>query len=280
MPHQNNKAMIVNKDTKISEILKEKPEGIEAIASINRHFLKLKNPFLRKMLAPRVNVAAAAQVGNSTVNEMLKALEDIGFQVAYEQEEIIDINEQKIENKSNTDMERTNIVDMDVRPILESGVDPFNVIMDGLKTLKDNETLRIINTFEPIPLLNIISKKGYEYESDRPEEGVVHTYLKKVVGEVVAEVVTPTINDRELSYEDLERKYEGKLTEIDVRDLEMPMPMVTILEAIETLEEGHALYVHHKRLPQYLLPELKEREFDYKTQEIDMDNMKLIIYRK
>ena len=82
------------------------------------------------------------------------------------------------------------------------------------------------------------------------------------------------------TYEDLERKYEGKLTEIDVRDLEMPMPMVTILEAIETLEEGHALYVHHKRLPQYLLPELKEREFDYKAQEVDEDNMKLIIFRK
>jgi uncharacterized protein (DUF2249 family) len=267
--------MIVDKNTKISEILKEKPEAIDAIASINRHFKKLQNPFLRKMLAPRVNVAAAAQVGNSTINEMLKALEDAGFEVAYEQE--INLNK---EISTELDMERTNIIDLDVRPILDSGVDPFNVIMDGLKTLKDDETLRIINTFEPIPLLNIIKKKGYEYESERPEEGVVHTYLKKNAGELLADEAAPKVSDRELTYEDLERKYEGKLNEIDVRDLEMPMPMVTILEAIETLEEGHALYVHHKRLPQYLLPELKEREFDYKTQEVDADNMKLIIFRK
>jgi uncharacterized protein (DUF2249 family) len=267
--------MIVDKNTKISEILKEKPEALEAIASINRHFKKLQNPFLRKMLAPRVNVTAAAQVGNSTVNQMLKVLEDVGFKVTYESE-----NEINKENSTELEMKRTNIVDLDVRPILDSGVDPFNVIMDGLKTLKDGETLRIINTFEPIPLLNIIKKKGYEYESDRPEEGVVHTYLKKIEGEVVSEETVPTVNDRELTYEDLERKYEGKLSEIDVRDLEMPMPMVTILEAIETLEEGHALYVHHKRLPQYLLPELKEREFDYKAQEVDEDNMKLIIFRK
>ena len=275
MSHQNIIEMIVDKNTKISEILKVKPEAIDAIASINRHFKKLKNPFLRKMLAPRVNVAAAAQVGNSTVNQMLKVLEEVGFEVSYEEEN-------KLNNDINTeiDMERTNIVDLDVRPILDSGVDPFNVIMDGLKTLKDDETLRIINTFEPIPLLNIIKKKGYEYESERPEEGVVHTYLKKNAGEIVVEEVAPTVNDRELTYDDLERKYEGKLTEIDVRDLEMPMPMVTILEAIETLEEGHALYVHHKRLPQYLLPELKEREFDYKAQEVDEDNMKLIIFRK
>ncbi|MCK5856441.1 MAG: DUF2249 domain-containing protein [Bacteroidales bacterium] len=266
--------MIVDKNTKISQILKEKPEAIEAIASINRHFKKLENPFLRKMLAPRVNVTAAAQVGNSTVNEMLKVLQDIGFEVAYEEEKEI-----KKDITTEIDMERTNIVDLDVRPILDSGVDPFNVIMDGLKNLNEGETLKIINTFEPIPLLNIIKKKGYEFESERPEEGVVHTYLKKIEGDVVAEEVAPIISDRELTYEDLERKYEGKLSEIDVRDLEMPMPMVTILEAIETLDEGHALYVHHKRLPQYLLPELKEREFDYKSQEVDADNMKLIIYR-
>jgi uncharacterized protein (DUF2249 family) len=267
--------MIVNKDTKISEILREKPEAIEAIAQINRHFKKLQNPFLRKMLAPRVNVAAAAQVGNATINELLKVLEQIGFHVKYENN-----SEETNNNTIDTDMERTNIVDLDVRPILDSGIDPFNVIMDGLKTLKDGETLKIINTFEPIPLLNIIKKKGYEYESERPKDGIVHTFIKKNDAEAVVEEAAPTVNDNDLSYEGLERKYEGKLSEIDVRDLEMPMPMVTILEAIETLEEGHALYVHHKRLPQYLLPELKEREFDYKAQEVDDDNMKLIIFRK
>lgn len=272
--------MIVNRDTKISDVLGEKPESIEAIASINRHFTKLKNPFLRKLLAPRVNIAAAAQVGNSTVNEMLKALELIGFDVAYDEVDHLDKKVKVEQSKINLDMEKLNIVDMDVRPILETGVDPFNVIMDGLKKLKEDETLRIINTFEPIPLLNIIKKKGYDYETQRPEDGVVHTYISKIAGEIVEEIPDAEMNERELTYADLEQKFYGKLTEIDVRDLEMPMPMVTILEAIETLATGHALYVHHKRLPQYLLPELKEREFDYKAQEVDSDNMKLIIYRK
>jgi uncharacterized protein (DUF2249 family) len=267
--------MIVDRNTKISEILKEKPEAIDAIASINRHFKKLQNPFLRKMLAPRVNVSAAAQVGNSTINELLKVLDDIGFQVAYEQE----TTGTKTGNKQKP-MERENVVDMDVRPILDSGVDPFNVIMEGLKNLKEGETLRVINTFEPIPLLNILKKKGYDYETERPVEGVVHTYLKKSEDGPHTEIKSAEESGRELTYEDLERKFDGKMLEIDVRDLEMPMPMVTILESIETLPEGHALFVHHKRLPQYLLPELKEREFDYKAKEVDADNMKLIIYRK
>ena len=57
------------------------------------------------------------------------------------------------------------------------------------------------------------------------------------------------------------------------------MPMVTVLEELEQLESGSALYVHHKRLPQYLLPELENREYKMVTQEIDNDNMKIIIFK-
>ncbi len=271
--------MRINKNTKISVILNENRDAIEAIASINRHLTKLRNPFLRKMLAPRVNVAAAAQVGNANVNEMLEALEKIGFEVEYDntEEELINIDT-KIKDRD-INMEKTNIVDLDVRPILDGGTDPFNAIMETLKTLKPEETLRVINTFEPIPLLNILKGKGYEYESERPEEGIVHTFLYKTSDEAVKSEEISDISAPDLSYENLEKKYDGKLVEIDVRDLEMPMPMVTILEAIEGLEDGQALFVHHKRLPQYLLPELKQRDFDYKSRDIDADNMKLIIYR-
>ena len=270
--------MVISKDTKISKILDEKPESIEVIASINRNFKKLQNPFLRRMLAPRVSVDAAARVGNSTVNEMLNALEKIGFEVIYEQNTIPEVK--KTNSKIYSDMDKTKIIDLDVRPILESGVDPFNVIMETLKTVSDDETLKIINTFEPIPLLNILKGKGYDYESERPEDGIVHTFLRKSSDIQKQESDKKETERPELTYEDLERKFAGKMTELDVRDLEMPMPMVSILEAIESLEIDHALYVHHKRLPQYLLPELKQREFDYKTKEVDEDNMKLIIFRK
>ncbi len=267
--------MRVDKDTKISSILRENMEAVEAIASINRHLTKLRNPFLRKMLAPRITIAAAAQVGNTTVNKLLKALEEIGFEVEYENQEQ---SKNKKENKIT--MKKTTIVDLDVRPILEGGTDPFNVIMEALKTLKPEETLKVINTFEPIPLLNILKSRGYDYESERPEEGIVYTYLNKSAEKATEKAETSITAMEDLSYDDVEKKFEGKFIELDVRDLEMPMPMVTILEAVESLDHEHALYVHHKKLPQYLLPELKQREFDYKSKDIDEDNIKLIIYRK
>ena len=175
-------------------------------------------------------------------------------------------------------MKNRKIIPLDVRPILETGVDPYHAIMDSLKTIKDNESLLIINSFEPVPLLNKLQKKGYTYEVERPEANIVHTYLTKssVIPEL--ELETKDVNI-ELSFEELEEKFKGKLKEVDVRALEMPLPMVTILQEIEKINDDEALYVHHKRLPQYLLPELKTRNYINASKKIDKDNIKFIIYK-
>lgn len=70
-----------------------------------------------------------------------------------------------------------------------------------------------------------------------------------------------------------------KIREIDVRDLEMPLPMVTILKELEEMGENEALYVHHKKVPQYLLPELAERNFRTWAAEVDDQNVKLLIHK-
>jgi uncharacterized protein (DUF2249 family) len=273
--------MHINEKSKISDIINANEDAIDVIASVNKNFKKLRNPFLRKMLATRVNVKDAARIGGVKPGVLLSRLKTIGFMIdlnemqSYEKSEIHNksINTIKLEK-----MKKNKIVTLDVRPILDGGVDPFNAIMDELKKIDEaNETLQIINTFEPIPLLNILKKKGYEYETERPEEGIVHTFLTKT-GEISEN--NSSDNTEEDSYDSIASKFEGKMIEIDVRDLEMPMPMVTILENVEQLNEGEALFVHHKKLPQYLLPELKGRDFVFVSKPIDDDNIKLIIYKK
>jgi len=177
-------------------------------------------------------------------------------------------------------MERTNIVEFDVRPSLAGGVDPFEAIMGKLKEMNDDQTLLIINTFEPVPLLNILKTKGYEYEVERPVDGEVHTYLKKIDASASVDTSREVdIASNELTYSQVETRFKGRMIEIDVRDLEMPLPMVTILEEVEKIDASNALYVHHKKLPQYLLPELTDRGYNFVHKEIDADNLKLIIYR-
>ncbi len=175
-------------------------------------------------------------------------------------------------------MRKKDIIEFDVRPILEGGEDPFKKIMEKLGNINKDQTLLIINKFEPVPLLNILKDKGYGYETERPEPGVVYTYLTLVEEQDISNVVS-LVKPAAVSFEDFQEKYKGNLTEIDVRDLEMPLPMVTILEEIEKIDDNHALYVHHKRLPQYLIPELEKRGYKYVYHEVDESNIKLIIYK-
>jgi hypothetical protein len=59
----------------------------------------------------------------------------------------------------------------------------------------------------------------------------------------------------------------------------MPLPMHTILEALETLPLGKALFVYHKRIPVFLLPELEQQGFNYRIQEISDAEVHLLIYK-
>lgn len=275
--------MLVTAKTKISHIIKHDINAIDVIASINPLFRKLKNPILRRLLAPRVNVADAAGIGGVSVNDFLQKLYLHGFEVELNEIETESNDNQELESKEkiiNLDiMERTNIVELDVRPILEGGVDPFEAIMGKLKQMSDDQTLLIINTFEPVPLLNILKNKGYEYEVERPESGIVHTYMRKAVVAETSESNEPAVSGNKPTFEEIETKYSGQMKEVDVRYMEMPMPMVTILEELENIGTSNALYVHHKKLPQYLLPEMEDRGYSYVHKEIDENNLKLIIYK-
>ncbi len=268
--------MKITAKTKISQIIKYDRNAIDVIASINKHFRKLKNPILAKILASRVNVADAAKVGGVSTEEFLKKLQENGYEVEFNQEE----KQVSQEKKTNTIMEKKNIVTLDVRPILSGGADPFDEIMKTIRGMKEEETLLIINTFEPVPLLNILQKRGYIYHTERPEPGVVHCFLQKAGPVTPADEVTEVIGNETDDFDSIENRFKGKLTEIDVRELEMPMPMVATLEALEKLNEGEALYVHHKRLPRYLLPELENRGYKLVKKPIDENNLKLIIFKQ
>ncbi len=256
----------------LSEIIEENESAIDAIASINSNFIKLKNPVLRKILTPIVNIKQAAAIGGVHSDILLNELKKIGFIIK---------NEKFLNNNQSTNhiqMNNLEIVKLDVRPSLASGVDPFNLIMDKLKELNDSQQLLIINTFEPIPLLNILKDKGYQYETTRPADGEVHTRLYKA-DSISPETAVKTVNKKDWDFEDALKAFEGKMTEVDVRHLEMPLPMVTILEDVEKIEAESALFVHHNKLPQYLIPELENRGFAFVTNEIDEQNIKLIIYK-
>jgi len=272
--------MKINRNTRISTLIKENKETIEIIGSINKNFLKLKNPILRRVLAPRVTIVDAAKVGGVTLEILVEKLEKIGFEF---ENNLATTQNKTIQKKTTTLTSQIgnieNLVTLDVRPTLDSGVDPFKIIMQAIKELKANETLQITNTFEPIPLIRKLESKGYDSWTERPEEGLVYTFFKmnKTKKDASKTEIHPKKNtanfDEQLAF------FGSNIRKIDVRQLEMPQPMMLILKEIETLAEGHALYVNHKKIPQFLLPELKTRNFEILHKEIDANHIKLLIYK-
>ncbi len=178
------------------------------------------------------------------------------------------------------EFDKSNLVTLDVRPTIQAGNDPFNEIMATIKTLNDDQTLEIINIFEPIPLINKLKSMGYASITERPEDGAIHTYFRKE-GADKKEEQEPAITETDVeSFENKKNSFGDKLKKIDVRHLEMPEPMVTILQEIELLDPEAALFVEHKKLPQYLLPELQKRNFTVLYHKIDEYNIHLLIFRK
>lgn len=271
--------MKINSKTKISEIIKHNEKAIDVIAGINPHFKKLKNPFLRKILASRVTIEDAARIGKCKVEDFFEVLSKIGFEIEKNEQNTQSSLSDKYEELIKNAIKNNKVKELDVRPILEKGMDPFKHIMDELKNTPKDYALKVINTFEPIPLIKILNKKSYASHVETEGDNVVNTYFLKIETRQVEESSTLStiyfVTKDEL-YKEKEKYFDCK--EIDVRDLEMPLPMVTILNELEELKENEALFVHHKKVPQYLLPELEERKVKVWIAEIEEGNVKLLIH--
>lgn len=169
------------------------------------------------------------------------------------------------------------LVSFDVRSILKNGEDPFKKIMHKVELLEVGQTLEIINTFEPIPLINVLKSKGYSTNVVRQDDLVI-TYFKKETKEKVEE--ESDIDSKEQNFDEVYKLYVGKLEYVDVRFLEMPEPMTTILEKLEKLPKDYGLLVDHKKVPQFLLPQLEERDFDIFFNEIEENYIQLLIRKR
>jgi hypothetical protein len=47
-------------------------------------------------------------------------------------------------------------IDVDVRPILRAGGEPFSVIMQAVEGLEPGQGIRLLATFKPIPLFGVL----------------------------------------------------------------------------------------------------------------------------
>lgn len=168
--------------------------------------------------------------------------------------------------KGAAEMNTEKIVELDVRPILASGKDPFMDIMGKVKELKNGETLMIINTFEPVPLYTVLGKKGFGHKSVN-ENGEWKIYFFKESNSSAEEEVSGNSKP----------EFNEEIFELDVRNLEPPEPMVKILETLPKLSDDTILLVHHHREPLMLYDKLIERGYNAVANKIEDNYYKIVI---
>jgi uncharacterized protein (DUF2249 family) len=157
---------------KVSEVLSKYPDILNVFIQISPHFKKLNNKVLRKELASRVTIQQAASIAGVDLNKLLFELnksinKEINFDNINEENKVIQTVEKPEFIKT---ISKEKIIELDVRPIINSGKDPFLDIMNKVKSLNDDEVLLIINSFEPIPLYTVLGEKGFEHWTEKTDE--------------------------------------------------------------------------------------------------------------
>jgi uncharacterized protein (DUF2249 family) len=64
---------------------------------------------------------------------------------------------------------------LDVREI---DGEPFGEIVAALEKLPEDETLLLVNSFEPEPLYNVLEDRSFEFETDNPEPDLWHVEIR------------------------------------------------------------------------------------------------------
>ncbi len=281
--------MIINGQTKISSIIKANKDSIEAIASVARPLKKLKNPLLRKLMAARITLSEAAEMAGCSVGDIVRALQPLGFvfegadtpamavEMAEEPQWVFEIAGGKP-------------VDLDVRPMLRDGVDPLKGIVQKFRELDHGGVLCIVNSFIPTPLIRLLEDMGAESFTKTGHEGEILTYFLKAGGAEESRKATretqegrnqKLFKDDARTFAEIATRYPADRTHaINVKDLEMPLPMNAILRSLKQLPLDHALYVYHKRTPVYLLEELMDEDYEIHILTISDTDTRLLLFKK
>ncbi|AGK58156.1 hypothetical protein HYPDE_32413 [Hyphomicrobium denitrificans 1NES1] len=147
---------------------------------------------------------------------------------------------------------QTTFVDVDVRPILRAGGEPFEKIMEAVNALGPGQGLRLFATFKPTPLLHVLDSKGFTHEAKELDGGEWEVLFSPSGA--------PSKNENPASAAaGPDSPWPEPMTHLDNRDLDPPEPLVRILATTESMQPGEVLSALLCREPLFLFPELAKR---------------------
>jgi uncharacterized protein (DUF2249 family) len=141
-------------------------------------------------------------------------------------------------------------VELDVRPILRAGGEPFEEIMQAVTGLRPGQGLRLLASFKPVPLFSVLGARGFGHEARELADGDWEVLFRPVAAATEPSPAAPPADDAD---------WPEPVRHLDNRDLDPPEPMVRILATTETLNKGDVLCALLCREPIFLIPQLAKR---------------------
>lgn len=288
--------MVIRRTDRISTVLKVDASLVEVFVALSPAFERLRNPAMRKVMTRLITVEQVARMAGVDADELVARLNAgpgappaAGPSVA--DEAVSDGATGTNGNAAAEDespaatvplppplarIDEANIIDLDVRDDLRSGREPFSRIMAARSQVPPGGALRLRAIFEPVPLYAVMAKFGFAHHTVQlgPEDWQVWFYTSPEVASVPA----ATIETAQAPAPAADEPDENVVV-LDVRGLEPPEPMVQTLAALETLPPGATLVQLNVRVPQFLLPQLEERGFEYEIREQSPDLVRVFIRR-
>ena len=125
------------------------------------------------------------------------------------------------------------VVELDVRPDLRAGREPFGRIMATVKALRAGEELLLRATFEPVPLFHVLMEQGFRHEATEhgPQDWSVRFWK-------------PSTQSMSTS--------SAPVAELDVRVIPPRDKHPTIFRTLEALKPGEALLLLNDHDPRPL----------------------------
>lgn len=165
-------------------------------------------------------------------------------------------------------------VTLDVREELRNGGEPLPRIMAAVRELKADQPLRLLATFEPLPLYAVLAKKGYGHDATHHGDGDWEVlFTPGATPEAPASTArSPAAADAGAG------PWPAPGTFLDNRGMAPPEPLVRILDALEHLGPGEVLEAINERDPVFLYPELEARGAAIRVDHRD-DGVYLLIRR-
>lgn len=162
-------------------------------------------------------------------------------------------------------MNATNLITLDVRPDFRSGQHPCDKIQKALGNVGENQTLRLLVPFEPLPLYEVASTKGLGHRSSALPDGDWEVLFSRDYSPIPKAATVAGVQAG--CGCGCSETAPAEILDVDARGLEPPQPMVKLLEALASLPTDAALRARTDRRPVHLYPMLEARGFTGKSEE-------------